>query len=69
VKGLVSFVGLGLVVGLVASYVGLFRSNRMAVYIVIGVAVFVSVFVVQFRQNLKKMKERRRPWFDGLTTP
>ena len=49
VKGLVSFVALGLVVGLVASYAGLLRSNRMAVYAVMGVAVFVSVFVAQFR--------------------
>ena len=49
VKGLVSFVALGLVVGLVASYARLFRSNRMAVYAVMGVAVFVSVFVAQFR--------------------
>lgn len=60
-NGLLSFVVLGHVVGLVASYTGLFRSNRTAVYVVVGVAVFVTVFAVQFRQDLKNMKERQPP--------
>jgi hypothetical protein len=60
-RGLAAFLVFGLVLGFATAFTGLFRENRTAVYVVVGVAVFLSVFVVRFRQELKKRQPAAKP--------
>jgi hypothetical protein len=60
VRGVVGFVVIGLVLGFIAGSLGLFRENRTAVYVVVGATVFVSVFVVKFREEVKKVKAKQQ---------